>query len=235
MGAGNDTKEFLVHKDITCFSSPVLKAAFNSESIEGQKLSYKLENVEFEVFQLFLRWMYKQDILYHLTLKDCHLLERAQPNDPPEMTKMLKVVFKKLDSKVHGLVQLWILADRLLIPRLQNLAMKLLLEIVSMKEINKTLKGEWIHIYENTTTGSPLRKLVFVACALLEDLPAEADCEHLPRQTILDIARYAMAVPCKKYALRNRESQRLYFYVPETQEQKLEMVPQLVEDIFDIC
>lgn len=42
-GEGDDHK-FTVHKDFVCHYSPVLKAAFESDFIEGQTQSYRLKD-----------------------------------------------------------------------------------------------------------------------------------------------------------------------------------------------
>jgi hypothetical protein len=42
--AGKNEEKFIIHKEFVVHYSPVLKAAFNSEFIEGKNQTYRLED-----------------------------------------------------------------------------------------------------------------------------------------------------------------------------------------------
>ncbi len=94
---------FLVHKNIACGSSPFFKAAFESQMIEGTTQCMRLEDVEVETFGLVVHWIYhgtieSQESFIFPCLDD---EEEARPNLLP-------------------LAKLWIFAQRILMPGLQN-------------------------------------------------------------------------------------------------------------------
>ncbi|KAE9374841.1 hypothetical protein N431DRAFT_335667, partial [Stipitochalara longipes BDJ] len=109
VGPNSKEEKFVVHKEHICHSSPVLKAAFNSSFVEGQTHNYRLDDILPGTFRLFVQWLYegKFKMVYY---------------DPP----ITEAVQKKTDDRFRGLCQLWILAERLIIPRLQNQVMKVL-------------------------------------------------------------------------------------------------------------
>ena len=59
---GPEKKKFIVHKEFACHYFPVLKAAFNSEFIEGQTQTYVLEEVTEPVARLLVDWLYTQKL-----------------------------------------------------------------------------------------------------------------------------------------------------------------------------
>lgn len=132
-----DTESFKVHKEIACFYSPVLKAAFESPFIEGQTQTYILNNVTQEAVQLLVDWLYFQNI-------DLEQLD-TKPGDE--------------NTKIEAMVQLWVLADRLLIPTLQNLLIREL-DKWHVKE-RKICDSAFNFLYENSASDCPLR-LFFV-------------------------------------------------------------------------
>ncbi|KAK0100251.1 hypothetical protein ONS96_007534 [Cadophora gregata f. sp. sojae] len=145
-GSGDSIKNFVVHKDFACHYSPVLRAAFNSNSIEGQTQVYHFQNTEEKVVILAVNWLYSQS----LVVKS---LETGESND----------------TDGTALIHLWVLADRLLIPRLQNAAMRKLikLEATFLETIDKS---HLEYIYNNTAKDSSLRLLVLYQFAPLDDL-----------------------------------------------------------------
>ena len=47
---------FVMHKDFACHFSPVLKAAFKSGFIEGQKQEYRVDEDDEEIVRLLVEW-----------------------------------------------------------------------------------------------------------------------------------------------------------------------------------
>ena len=118
-----------------------MRAAFNSNFLEGQTQTYHLEDTSEDAVRLLVFWLYSQNL--NLTL------EEAESWDFPRETK--------------ALCSLWVLADKLIIPALQNAA---------IEEINAvTLRDDRIptrclrYVYENTAMRSPLRQLMLTYLA----------------------------------------------------------------------
>ena len=47
----NPSKKFIIHKEFACYVSPVFDAAFNSNFVEGQTQTYKLDDTTPRAFQ----------------------------------------------------------------------------------------------------------------------------------------------------------------------------------------
>ncbi|KAH8590766.1 hypothetical protein B0O99DRAFT_598794 [Bisporella sp. PMI_857] len=90
-GKAKSAPKFLVHRSFATHYSTVLKAAFESDFVEGKTQTYRFSDASKEVLELLTHWFYTQD----LDLND----EAVQ---------------------VHNLCKLWVLADEYLIPKLQN-------------------------------------------------------------------------------------------------------------------
>lgn len=93
--AGCEVESFYVHKNFITHYSPYFDAAFNGNFAEGQSQKLDLEDTEPHVFGTFVNWLYSQDI------------ETAEGEVP----------------EVSTLVNLWLLADKCLVPKLQNQVM----------------------------------------------------------------------------------------------------------------
>ena len=129
---GTYQKSFLIHKEFLCHYSPYFDAAFNGNFQEGANLTLDLEDTSPNTFDIFLDWLYTQKVPSDL--------EKGE-NGP---------------DVLRQLVDLWLLADRLLIPKLQNEA------LVALEQTRIALhvrpKYSFNHVYENTVEGSPLRR-----------------------------------------------------------------------------
>jgi hypothetical protein len=120
-------KTWTLHKSFVCHNSPYFEAAFNSALVEGQTQTLVYDKTTPEAFGLFAKWIYSK------TIKD----DDGKSPPPTEM------------------VQLWVLADKILVPGLQNAAIRGLHErgcIISLHEFG--------YVYDNTTVRSPLRRLL---------------------------------------------------------------------------
>ena len=140
------TQPYLVHEEFARHHSPVLRAAFDSKFIEGITKTYRLDTTERAV-RLLVNWMYTEK------------LDVQQLGDNPPANDT--------DAAAHedfSLVELWVLADKLLIPRLA-------------------------YVYEHTEAGSPLRKLFVEQCAY-ERLPSklEQNPDLFPKEMLLELA-----------------------------------------------
>jgi len=135
--AGKEDKKFTVHKQFACFYSPVLKAAFNSGFIEGQTQEYTLEYSSTAAVNLLVEWLYRQEIT----------LPNLNSGSEEGIERGLRLT--------RHLAELWILADKLLMPGLQNSALK---GIHRVQTMNGIFLANLPYIYENTTAESPLRR-----------------------------------------------------------------------------
>lgn len=112
-----------------------------------------------KTFELFIQWLYFQEI------------------------------GGKIDGKweLSRLVDLWLLGDQLITPKLQNYVMNLILkEPLTLP----TISSECIqNIYNNTEVGSPLRRVVAdqVRNGHLKLGADKADYEAIPRDMLVDI------------------------------------------------
>jgi hypothetical protein len=100
--------------------SPVLKAALNSRFIEGQTQTYALDDTTDEVFRLLVQWFYGQKLESPVTDAEVDSVGRLVAEDDwinPTISRFMKISHQHQTS----LVGLWILADKLCIPALQNL------------------------------------------------------------------------------------------------------------------
>ncbi|PVH78683.1 hypothetical protein DL98DRAFT_590032 [Cadophora sp. DSE1049] len=122
VGIEPDPQSFILHKTLACHSSPVFEAAFKSQFVEGQTQSMNFDDVEPDTFALLVDWMYLQKV--------------QRPDN------------KAISHPEY--VKIWVLAERCLIPRLQNQA------IISLIAGKFSYKGpRWLelkrYIYEHTT------------------------------------------------------------------------------------
>ena len=126
---GKDKAKFIVHKAFACHHSPALKAAFtNKRFVEGRTQTYKLEDVQVATFEQFVNWLYSKKLEIN--------------EEDPDLT----------------LTKLWVLADKFLIPGLQNDTVRKL--DAYYKEDAITLDAETLHyVYKHTAENSPLRGL----------------------------------------------------------------------------
>jgi len=104
IGAESVKQNFLVHKHLASAHSPFFKAAFESPMVEGTMQTMRLEDVEVETFGVLVHWMYTGEFKAGL---------RAFTNDKDDT-----------DYDLTAVAKVWKLAQRLLMPRLQNSAME---------------------------------------------------------------------------------------------------------------
>ncbi|CZR51148.1 uncharacterized protein PAC_01023 [Phialocephala subalpina] len=183
-------KPLKIHKDVACHYSPVFKAAFNSRFTEGETQTYKLEDVGQKTVRLLIHWMYHQEL------------------DVGKTTSQTKSLTDKM------LIELWVLADKLLIPPLQN---SIVQELERQRKRFKATSTSCInYVYEKTAPGSPLRRLFVSWCAWnvarsrFEDRP-----EHFPKEMLLDLVQLlAQRVPTSTKEALAKERDMKEFEVP---------------------
>ncbi|KAE8444329.1 hypothetical protein EG329_000639 [Mollisiaceae sp. DMI_Dod_QoI] len=151
----DDYVTFTIHLNYICHYSPYFYAAFHGRFQEGEKQEMKMEDTDPLVFGIFVNWLYTQTIY-------------TEAGELP---------------KCSTLVNLWILADHVLVPRLQNHALVSLdAARVSAKRIPARL---FQRIYENTAPESPLRSYLIDYC--VNTVREIATPESYPSQLLADI------------------------------------------------
>ncbi|KAG4443028.1 hypothetical protein IFR05_001482 [Cadophora sp. M221] len=158
---GPDQAKYIMHKKVVCHYSPVLEAAFKSGFIEGTTQTCKLEDINEETFALFMQWIYTQKIELHVDS----------------------------DGKLNAgiLPPLWVLAEKLIMPRLQNATINLIDSVNLRSALIDT--DSLAYIYENTTTGSPLRKMFVQAiCGRMAPDHFYTSSNHFPVAALIDVA-----------------------------------------------
>ena len=130
VGEEKESHIFSVHEDFLCYYSPYFRALFEGSFQEAQTKKSVLREHSPDVFEHFLNWMY---------------------------TQRLEVLGEELPDP-DFLIRLWVLADMLLIPDLQNIAIKGIEKQSSMS--NSVCSNMYQYVYENTVLDSPLRKLM---------------------------------------------------------------------------
>lgn len=176
---------FAVHKNFICFYSPYFKAAFNGSFEEGESQTLNLEDASPSAFAIFVNWLYTQRI------------------EEPNSDKLT----------MSNLLELWLLADRILIPRLQNET----LAILNKARYEHYSGGKFKRVYDNTHEGSPLREyLVSLAgtkCGANIKYP-----ESYPHEMLVDIVNYGRAekrTQASSKWVRYSEEELKKFYVEE--------------------
>ncbi|PVH71817.1 hypothetical protein DL98DRAFT_577183 [Cadophora sp. DSE1049] len=161
---------FQLHKNYLCHYSPYFRAALTGPFIESEDQQVKLEETSPSVFGIFVNWLYTQTLV-------------NKSSEQPLSSHLFK---------------LWILADKLLIPRLQN-------DILSMLEAARKSKGlpsaVFGYVYENTTEESMLRKYIVAMC--LSKTETMKNPDDYPRELLLEIV--VAARRREKDALTRRE------------------------------
>jgi len=125
-------KKTSVYKDFICFHSPFFDAAFNGKFAEGQSQVMRLDDVDPVVFGFVVEWIYTR------AFEDESALDYVQA------------------------LKLWILADRLLMPALQNKVMDTIVTIHNTPYFDGFLgsPGIWcFNLIYNTKCKTMLKKV----------------------------------------------------------------------------
>lgn len=157
------TKEYRVYKEFACYYSSMLDAAFNGPFAEGKSGVLTIDDFEYPaVFGTIQSWMYTQKLENPFSITACTM-------------------------EVYSII--WILADRLLMPKLQNAVAAAMVDLRRGPQLTLQNTVDWI--YKNTTPASKLRKLVVDLCAfqMEEKLWTAAGAQQrVPGQFLVDVA-----------------------------------------------
>ncbi|XMA14322.1 hypothetical protein WAI453_007113 [Rhynchosporium graminicola] len=172
IGPGPNPVEFLIHKEIVCHNSGVLAVAFNGNFIEGRTQTYRIDDTTERAFKLFMQWLYSKSF----TL--------VQDRVTYEMSESQEAAAK---SENHSLVELWVLADMLLMPSLQNAIIDVMMKIYYQDADFPAYICEYV--YQHTEKDSALRRLLVKQCTLFgEDAETlEKLAIQLPKEMLVDV------------------------------------------------
>ncbi|TVY71184.1 hypothetical protein LSUE1_G008211 [Lachnellula suecica] len=154
IGTEPHQETFQVHKEHACHYSPVLNKAFTSEFIEGSTKIYKMEEEYPEAFRHFVQWMYKQKIN--------NLMSNNKVSSGKTEEETTRLVDEQ-NQQTTDLINLWLLADILNIPQLQNTAMECL--IYSGPPNARFIGSLSEDIYERSGPDSKIRQMMAEICA----------------------------------------------------------------------
>jgi hypothetical protein len=182
---------FTAHKNFVIHHSPVFEAAFSKCFIEGQTKAYALNETEPRTFEMFLEWVYGQNII---------------PSLP----------FDHFSIDPMAYCRLWILADKYQVPRLQNEIMRFLWRLkssipVTPVPVEKEISHDNIQeIYDKTMNGSPLRMFLaehMAAFGLEAPFPIRQAVEDriLTQEMLVDILEACQTIVPKNTALHRIE------------------------------
>ncbi|TVY73307.1 hypothetical protein LSUE1_G005520 [Lachnellula suecica] len=172
---GPNAKSFVVHKQFACDASPVLKAAFTGEFEEGLTQTYALEETTKEVGRLLACWLYTRKV------------DSKQIEDPS---------LKEEEDII--LVELWVLADELLISDLQNDVIRQLYDNANSDGQGRPIATNCLkYAYQATAKDSKLRHfLVDLVASLMWSDSFSSCAEDFPRQFLLEYAFRVSSTVC---------------------------------------
>jgi len=179
---------FTAHKNFVTHHSPVFEAAFSKCFIEGQTKAYTLNETEPRTFEIFLKWVYGQDII---------------PSPPWEHISIDPMAYCRL----------WILAGEYQVPRLQNEIMQFLWRYRSSRPVRggKEISHDDIQeIYDKTMNRSPLRMFLaerMAAFGLGIPFPIRQAVEggQLTQEMLVDTLEACQTIVPKNTALHEME------------------------------
>lgn len=167
--------EFLVHKEVACYHSIVFDGAFNGGFRETETLEYELDDTTPRAFQLLVQWLYSQRLE----------LQQLRPNH-----KALKLSTEDRSENM-ALVELWVLADRLLVPRLQNHVIEYMYKVFVRTQFIPA--QTWKFIFgTDVSVHSPLRQYAIdlAACFVDEETYDELEeSDLLPTGLLVGVAK----------------------------------------------
>ncbi|PVH71819.1 hypothetical protein DL98DRAFT_89834 [Cadophora sp. DSE1049] len=189
-GGDYEKQSFQVHKNYICHYSPFFDVAFNGPFVEGQTQELDLTETSPFIFGTFVNWLYTQKIINRTG---------------------------KLPSCL-SLSVLWILADKLLVPSLQNQALSLLnaRRVLDGTRLDSTMFN---YVYENTASDSPLRRYIVDACSKGSRGPIMT-LENYPPRLLVDIINEMRAVSIEPYWEPSQEEVATYFVPEEVRKEK---------------
>jgi hypothetical protein len=222
-----DVKQtFRVHKDLICQYSPFFKGAFDDPFEEGQTQTMRMEDVDTDLFGILVHWLYKEEIPSDRSFVTSRIIVNEGPaakvrygfrHDSNTANSPMALQEANKWKDLVLLAMIWTLADRCLMPRLQNDSMKLLRAEIGKAIYAKSRDVSWLAIYcYETAKQTPLKRLVVQRLADASKTPQFNNwIDQGPKAIVLDVTRHlAMRIPLAALGLSKVED----FYVEEPKE-----------------
>ncbi|PMD39700.1 hypothetical protein L207DRAFT_583558 [Hyaloscypha variabilis F] len=206
---GEESKSFIIHKEVASYS-PVLKAAFDSDFLEGQTQTYNLEEASIEAFQLVTQWLYRQAINPVFTADEFDSL-----NTLPINTILPDTAQQKIVARQTHLIEAYEIGDYLQLPRLQNLMLD---ELEGLRVRWRTISVVSLYdLYERPSQGYGLRELVFEQCRYFIDREffTVENKGMFPKEFLLDCVRADRNIHSQVDPFTDKDEFRRRFHVPE--------------------
>ncbi|KUJ22784.1 uncharacterized protein LY89DRAFT_728897 [Mollisia scopiformis] len=173
IGSSDPPIEMVVHQEAACAGSPVLRAAFCGNFMEGRTKTYRLAHVDEATARLLVQWLYAGKIV---TIQ----LKEDWKYDPKDTEIMI--------AEHNSLVDLWVLADELQMPTLQDCAVTTLFQI--QRKTRNRLNWSWQRVYRKTSESSKLRLYICHLCALqIRPTSYSYYKDFIPYEMLMDIAQ----------------------------------------------
>ncbi|KAF8852849.1 hypothetical protein BDZ45DRAFT_729877 [Acephala macrosclerotiorum] len=186
-GIGDDKETFTVHQQVVSRHSPFFRAAFEGNFVEGRTKAMNFDDVESGIFGLLVNWVYLHEFVR---------------GDQKRVTYL-------------DLAKLWALADRLMMPKLQNAVMDIYTGFKDPQNLNVPAWDRDVDtpdmnveamvkvvkfVYESTPETAPLRALcVKTVMWILKDEEredAEAYFERFVGKSVgMDLIREFLKIP----------------------------------------
>ena len=157
---GEERTKYVVHEQFICHYSDFFQSAFNSGFSETESKEVSYPDTTTPAFGLFIQWLYTQ------SLSD---IEGSKPS-------------------VNDLIEVWFLADAILVPSLQNKALLAINE--HRQKAAQFITQDFHRIYERTDKENLLRKFLIDQCAAA--LKEIANPQNFPHEMLVDL--YAAAI-----------------------------------------
>ena len=164
-----ELQTFSVHKEIICHYSAYFRAACKGEFLEAKTGKVKLPEDRIELFDLFVKWVYSQNL-----------------------EKVLADVADVALPFWTALIDLYVLADRLQVLTLKNAILDRMLckahgALRDSRGRDKfPSNADICHAYENTPPTSPITTFLAELFALRRDFTIEKD--EVPKDYLYDLA-----------------------------------------------
>jgi hypothetical protein len=189
IGRAPDQETFLVHKEHACRYSPVLDKAFNSTFKEGETQTYTMDDTTVEAFRMFVQWIYSQKFNVSVHNGDTSLALQQLQNDSSNHRSTCK-------KETSNLLQLWVLAEKLMVSPLQDVVMN------QFNIIRQTCAGAFgiqlNYIYANTSEESLLRHFAVQIVAWSPQMDYKKLAVLYPKEFLLDLVTvFHTAVPAR--------------------------------------
>ncbi|KAG4429675.1 hypothetical protein IFR05_014846 [Cadophora sp. M221] len=158
----DETESFIIHKDIICHHFSFFANAFNGNLLEGKTQTMNLSDFDSDIFGILVEWFYTQKI----------------DIDP-----------KDSDENVLFLAKFWMLAQRFVMPSLQNNIMDGLQPLIECTE-GEGLRGFLHYVYESSDSPTILKRLAADRMAWATSAKGLNVCMsggHLPEALLMDI------------------------------------------------